>query len=106
MSTNKEETIDARGPSSRRPEGLVPLKLVVVSGADQGKEVPFDVSAVIGADKACTLALNDRSVSRKHVELVRTASAVLVRDLGSRNGTSFGGARLTGSEEAALPHAG
>jgi DNA-binding NtrC family response regulator len=98
VSTNKEETIDARGPQSRRPAGLVPLKLVVVSGADQGKEVPFESQAVIGAAKECTLALNDRSVSRRHVELVRTAGSILVRDLGSRNGTSFGGARLREGE--------
>jgi DNA-binding NtrC family response regulator len=95
-----DQTIEARGPQSRRPGGEtgVPLKLVVVGGADQGREVPFDESAVVGADPSCQLVLHDRSVSRKHVSIVRTRSRIEVKDLGSRNGTFFAGARLKEGE--------
>jgi len=96
---SKDHTIEAVGPASRRSgPGSVALKLVVVAGADEGKEAPFDAKAVIGADPSCTLVLTDRSVSRKHVEMERSGARILVRDLGSRNGTLFNGATLRDGE--------
>jgi DNA-binding NtrC family response regulator len=93
-------TIDARGPQSRRSpgEGGIPLKLVVVAGVDQGREVPFDGTAVIGADHSCELVLHDRSVSRRHVSVERGRGRIEVKDLGSRNGTFFAGARIREGE--------
>jgi DNA-binding NtrC family response regulator len=93
-----EHTIESRGPSSRRPPGILPLKLVVVAGPDQGKEAPFEGLARIGADPSSTLVLHDRSVSRNHVTVEMSGPRIVVRDEGSRNGTFYGGARIKEGE--------
>ncbi len=70
---------------------IVPNVVVVV--AEQGK-APLRVELgiaplVIGSDPECDAVLDDGLVSRRHAELVRTARGVLVRDRGSKNGTSI-----------------
>jgi DNA-binding NtrC family response regulator len=78
----------------------VPGKLVVVAGPDEGIEQALDAPIEIGTDPACQLVLRDPKVSRRHA-LVRTkAGRYTVKDLGSRNGTFLGGARLV---EADVP---
>src|SRR4029078_9014083 len=95
MSVKVPETIDASARGGRAGgRGTVPLKLVVVAGADQGREVPLEGTAEVGADASCTLVLRDRSVSRRHVSIEQSGTRILVRDLGSRNGVFFGGARI------------
>jgi two-component system, NtrC family, response regulator GlrR len=42
---------------------------------------------LVGSGSDCTVILNDPHVSNRHVELVRSSAGVVVRDLGSRNGT-------------------
>lgn len=60
----------------------------VESGADSGKEITVgSLARVIGADAGCDLVLSDPTVSRRHVEVRRTAEGILVKDLGSTNGT-------------------
>jgi DNA-binding NtrC family response regulator len=49
---------------------------------------------VVGRNDACDLVLDDCKVSAVHMELVATERGVRVRDLGSRNGTFMGGARI------------
>ena len=49
---------------------------------------------VIGRDVSCDLPLADTDVSRAHVNVVRRGGAVLLRDLGSKNGARLGDARL------------
>jgi transcriptional regulator with PAS, ATPase and Fis domain len=66
----------------------------VISGPDVGKRVPIGQAAVVGSGEGCDLRLRDDLVSRHHLELRADAHAVHVRDLGSRNGTFFSGARL------------
>jgi transcriptional regulator with PAS, ATPase and Fis domain len=46
-----------------------------------------DAPIVIGSDKECDVVLKDRHVSRQHAELRRTDDGIMLRDLGSRNGT-------------------
>jgi transcriptional regulator with PAS, ATPase and Fis domain len=77
-------------------------------------ELPLGVSpVVIGSDPECDLFVDDPLVSRKHCEIRRDGRAVVIRDLGSKNGTfvdkvavreaylepkvavTIGGARLT-----------
>jgi transcriptional regulator with GAF, ATPase, and Fis domain len=93
------ETIDVRlaegGPS--RTE-RVKLKVIVLSGPDEGLEAPIEGTVTIGADEGCQLVLTDRAVSRKHLTLGVDGSTVIVRDLGSRNGTFLGGARIKEAE--------
>src|SRR5262245_25512088 len=49
---------------------------------------------VIGRDVGCDIMLDHKSVSKIHCVLVRTEGLVLVRDLGSTNGTRVNGQRV------------
>jgi DNA-binding NtrC family response regulator len=42
---------------------------------------------VVGTGRDCTVVLDDPHVSSRHAELMRSAAGIVVRDLGSRNGT-------------------
>jgi DNA-binding NtrC family response regulator len=55
---------------------------------------------VVGTDAACDIVLADRRVSRRHCELRLTTDGVLLRDLGSKNGTFVGRVKIV---EAILP---
>ncbi|MEW6434215.1 MAG: sigma 54-interacting transcriptional regulator [Myxococcota bacterium] len=67
----------------------------VVAGPDKGKKVSALSGLVrVGSDESNDLVLGDNTVSRKHLEIERTPRGLLLRDLGSRNGTFVGG-RLT-----------
>jgi len=66
---------------------------------------------LIGRDPDCDVAVGDKSasVSRRHAQLVPTASGWLLRDLGSGNGTYIAGQRITelaveGSVQVRLGH--
>ena len=89
----------AESPGGGIPRGLS-LKVCVVAGPDEGREAPLDGTIDIGADPSCTLPLTDPSVSRKHVSVGVTAGKIVVRDLGSRNGTIWMGAKI---KEAEVP---
>jgi len=70
------------------------LRVVCDAGSAEG-----DVLA-IGTAEDNALVLRDATVSRYHLELRRTPAGVQVVDLGSRNGTWLGGARI---ERALVP---
>lgn len=59
------------------------------------------ISEPIEVGRAATLSINDLEVSRRHLLLTPTAGGLLVRDLGSANGTTLDGVDLT--EEALAP---
>ncbi|HEX8436094.1 sigma 54-interacting transcriptional regulator [Archangium sp.] len=64
----------------------------VLAGPDKGKKVTTqDALLRVGSDPASDLVLNDPTVSRRHVELERTGKGIVLRDLGSRNGTMLDG---------------
>jgi transcriptional regulator with GAF, ATPase, and Fis domain len=48
----------------------------------------------VGKSADNDLVLPDSTVSRHHIEIERTDRGLIVRDLGSRNGTSVGGVRI------------
>jgi hypothetical protein len=52
--------------SSKRGSGGTSLKVVVLSGPEEGREIPFDQKQTItlGADSSCNIVLTDRAVSR------------------------------------------
>ena len=50
---------------------------------------------VIGRLPECTVALNDPNVSRRHAEIRRLGSDVVVADLRSTNGTKVNGVPVT-----------
>lgn len=64
-------------------------------GDRAGREARLtDGTLTIGAASSCDLVIEDEAVSRRHVELELVPEGVLVRDLGSRNGTFYLGQRV------------
>ncbi|MCS0635475.1 FHA domain-containing protein [Streptomyces sp. LP05-1] len=51
----------------------------------------------IGRDPVCGLRLSHETVSRAHAELTLSGGVWLLRDLGSTNGTTVNGRRVTGT---------
>jgi pSer/pThr/pTyr-binding forkhead associated (FHA) protein len=56
---------------------------------------------VVGRAETWALALPSDAVSREHAAFVRRHEAVVVRDLGSKNGVLVGGTRITGEHALA-----
>ncbi len=72
-----------------------PLKLEIVAGPDTGKKRKFKgVRMVIGRTPGVDLQLSDQSVSRRHVELIYGDQGVMMKDLGSGNGTKVNGTKV------------
>lgn len=79
-----------------------PIKLEIVAGPDAGKKRRFKgVRMTIGRTPGVDFQLSDQSVSRRHVELVHGDEGVVLRDLGSGNGTRVNGTRTA---EKVLEH--
>jgi pSer/pThr/pTyr-binding forkhead associated (FHA) protein len=75
----------------------------VVEGRDQGVRLSLsteDHGYVVGRAAECDLPLSDSDVSRQHVEVRRRGGAVTVRDLGTKNGSWLGDARLPSGGQA------
>ena len=88
----------ATEPADAEQRMLVPrrLRLLVVTGPDQGKKLELESGTYrIGQAPECSLALTDRKVSRRHLEVEVRSDGVQLRDLGSRNGSFHRGARFT-----------
>jgi len=62
------------------------LVLEIVEGSDRGREVTLDRELQVGRGDV-ELALDDVQVSRHHARITPTADGILLRDLGSTNGT-------------------
>jgi transcriptional regulator with PAS, ATPase and Fis domain len=73
-----------------RPDVLELPNVRLVLAPPRGKklEVPLGVAPLIfGSDPDCDVIVDDARVSRKHCEVRREGGAVVIRDLGSKNGT-------------------
>jgi pSer/pThr/pTyr-binding forkhead associated (FHA) protein len=71
-------------------------QLIVVRGKPEGKVIPLaGPTFKIGRGETCHLRPNSEQVSREHAEFTLQGGAVIVRDLGSRNGTLVNGKALT-----------
>ncbi len=67
----------------------------VESGPDAGLSAELGSAAlVVGSGEGCDVRLADPLVSRRHLELRAESDGVRVIDLGSRNGTLLGAARI------------
>jgi DNA-binding NtrC family response regulator len=76
-----------------------PVRLRVIDGPDRGLEVKVDEgTAVVGTNDACQLKLSDSAVSRQHLAVELLGSRVRVKDLSSKNGTKYLGARFEALE--------
>ncbi|MFH1469066.1 MAG: sigma 54-interacting transcriptional regulator [Pseudomonadota bacterium] len=66
-------------------------RLTCVAGEDKGESWLVDGDVVrIGSKSGNDIVLTDTTVSRRHAEVVRVPDGVLLRDLGSTNGTFVG----------------
>ena len=73
------------------------LRVEVRRGPDKGLGLELDDEPIrIGTSPGCAVRLTDPAVSGVHLELARSAHGLLVRDLGSTNGTFVGGRRIQG----------
>jgi two-component system cell cycle response regulator len=62
--------------------------VVVIYGHDLGKKYNLDgPSLIIGRSSKCDIHVDQESVSRNHTKIVNSGKRVLIRDLGSTNGT-------------------
>jgi diguanylate cyclase (GGDEF)-like protein len=62
--------------------------LVVIYGMELGKKFNLEGSSIIiGRSSKCDVQIDQESVSRNHCKLINTGKSVIVRDLGSTNGT-------------------
>jgi len=62
--------------------------LVVIYGMELGKKFNIEArSMIIGRSSKCDVQIDQESVSRNHCKVVNTGKSVLLRDLGSTNGT-------------------
>jgi pSer/pThr/pTyr-binding forkhead associated (FHA) protein len=78
---------------------MIHLRLrALFEAADRGKLFPGGSTLVIGRARDCGLRLNSPLASRHHCEIRVGPSQVVVRDLGSLNGTSVNGAAIAGEQ--------
>ena len=76
------------------------VKLIVASGKNQGKEIPLPGRQfIIGRGEGCQLRPASERISRKHCAIIVEEGRVIVRDLGSTNGTSVNKERIAGERE-------
>lgn len=81
-------------------------RLFVTAGPDTGKElllVEFERAYGIGRAPNADLVLTDDDSSRRHVEVTRRGTQILVRDLGSKNGATLAGVRLDPKRDTPWP---
>ena len=73
------------------------VKLKVMQGANAGKEIKVSKEQfVIGRGDDCHLRAKSDAISRRHCILVLNQNQVLLRDLGSKNGSYVNGDRVEG----------
>jgi two-component system cell cycle response regulator len=100
-SVGKLPVIDARAKASAPARDRATF--TVVSGANAGAIHSLVAHEnVIGRGKECSVRIIDPGISRRHARILRQAPGKYVlEDLGSSNGTSVGGARITGQHPLA-----
>ncbi|HEY4012167.1 MAG TPA: FHA domain-containing protein [Polyangiaceae bacterium] len=82
-------------------EGTAP-RVLVVEGPDRGVSLPLAEEGHVyhlGRGDECDLPLGDTDASREHVSVSVRGGVVMVRDLGAKNGTWLGEARVPSDRE-------
>jgi pSer/pThr/pTyr-binding forkhead associated (FHA) protein len=80
-----------RGPADRKPAPLH-VQLTPLQGGET-IHLSKDIT-LVGRKEGTDLRLNHKTVSKHHCVLVRAEGMLLVRDLGSTNGTRVNGKRI------------
>jgi pSer/pThr/pTyr-binding forkhead associated (FHA) protein len=78
----------------------VEAKLIVVDGDAKSRQYDLQLPTVIGRSRSTDLTLGHPLVSRQHCEVFESNGMLMVRDLGSLNGTFIGETRIA---EQAMP---
>ena len=100
--THVTEVLPASGSVTKLNPGSA--RLFVPTGPDKGRSaLVAGLPILVGADPACGLVLADRTVSRRHAEIRFEGGLVIVKDLGSTNGTYYHDARV---HEVSVPLGG
>ena len=74
--------------------------LVVYSGGDTGRQITLpEGTSTIGRSAAASLQIDGSGLSRLHAEVVVDGAQVLLRDLGSANGSFVQDMRLSGTRQ-------
>lgn len=74
------------------------IRLVSVGGDLKATEISLLLPAVVGRGRGTNLTLPHPLISRQHCELYEAGGTLMVRDLGSLNGTYVGNQRVTNAE--------
>jgi pSer/pThr/pTyr-binding forkhead associated (FHA) protein len=76
------------------------VKLVVMKGQHEGTEIRVHKPRfMIGRHEHCHMSITSSKVSVRHCVILTTDEGVLIRDMGSTNGTYVNGVRIHGSQE-------
>ena len=81
-------------------------RIVIRQGIDQGTELSLEIAEkryVLGRSTNCDVVLDEPNASRRHVEVFARNGQVIVRELGSKNGTKLGGQPLVADRETLWP---
>src|SRR5882672_4125108 len=70
-------------------------KFVVVGGETKSTEVNLRLPTIIGRGRSSGIMVQHALVSRQHCEVYEASGRLMVRDLGSLNGTFVGQERIT-----------
>ena len=81
-------------PAPSAAAGRARWRLVCMSGAMVGQALPVAAQSVIGRDPGVELPIDNVTVSRRHAEVRPTEVGMVLKDLGSANGTWFENAQL------------
>ncbi|HEY8208836.1 MAG TPA: sigma 54-interacting transcriptional regulator [Myxococcaceae bacterium] len=102
MADRPDITHSLPGPGKGPTLELPLLRVVLREAGGKRAEVPLGLPAVtVGTAADCDLVCADERVSRHHCRLwLPSSDRIVIRDLGSKNGTSVGGVRIV---EALLP---
>ena len=85
--SGRRRSSPASAASPRSPSGKEAC-LVVIYGSELGKKYNLNsASLVIGRSSKCDIQIDQESISRNHSKIVNTGKSILIRDLGSTNGT-------------------
>jgi DNA-binding NtrC family response regulator len=84
--------LDGGSPMIRQSGGG---RLLIVKGPDRGESIVIGrVPFTLGSGSGCDVPLSDPTISRRHLGVEPGADGVLLRDLGSTNGSFVQGSRL------------